>query len=225
MYSVRRAIQADIQVDFFVPFTKMTILYSSNIWPLCLHLSLSELVTCLWWGFFLAKPQCWKSETSFRACFNYLRSEHHGSFFFHFLCFEGIVIRLWGHFWLSFHSTWLNRSECCLCLVRYGGEGERQSKGWRVAPWSVGSLCGYKERRHLWLHLVRLIESSAARNCLWRKWDFPLPKCISQHSLFQAIHQGSVQFSVFSASLLHLTSPTHTHLLVGSRRPTRRCVT
>lgn len=133
-------------------------------------------------------------------------------FFFHFLCFEGIVICLWGHFWLSFHSTWLNRSECCLCLVRYGGEGERQSKGWSVAPWSVGSLCGYKERRHLWLHLVRLIESSAARNCLWRKWDFPLPKCISQHSLFQAILQGSVQFSFFFcvAAPPHLP---HTHLL------------
>lgn len=94
MYSVRRAIQADIQVDFFVPFTKMTILYSSNIWPLCLHLSLSELVTCLFEDFFWPNLNAGKVKQASGLVLITRVQNIMVPFFFHFLCFEGIVIRL-----------------------------------------------------------------------------------------------------------------------------------
>lgn len=95
---------------------------------------------------------------------------------FHFVRFEGIVILLWGHFCLSFPSMWLKPLWMLrLCFVRYDSESERGSEGWSDSPRSQGSLNGYKEQRHLWLHLC-LIEFSAALNYLGENEIFPSPK-------------------------------------------------
>lgn len=103
----------------------------------------------------------------------------------------------------------------------------RRVNGGRVAQWSVGSRRGYKERRHLWLHLVPLIESSAAWNCLWRKWDFPLQKKIHLPAFPLPSHSSRFRtvLSSFFSSPLHrcLTFPPTsssdcTDLATASRR-------